>query len=442
MAAMYGSTRMETSGNLDVNSHRRFSDLTISKELEHEDTLSEKLLREAQVFIGGSALGLAKTTGDRLQNHFPETAIQTAGFAGLSYGIVRFASANTPFRYVVPVISTAMTYSFLANTIRTLPEQLNTMGGAWQETWNSRSESNVREQSQKIANTLGPFLFDASLGMASGLIGGKIAANQVENRAILGFMKDKYQTQLDHSVYRIASEPDATGMRFIGSSFAIEPQKLATAFHVIQDKPGTNWTFLNKTERGNASIVAGFPQSDLAILAVKDGPAMTPLPVAKTFSNGEPGILMGVPGKKFVMSPAHFSEGIGVTMNSFTADLGPEVAGGLTRTIKGGKAWPGMSGGPAISTNGEVVGVMTSSNPVLNIFGAGTNSVPARNLNYFMEMIERSQTRGSLSLSEASQQLGFSGAKVLDQIRKGKLDAFVIPSTTNVESWEWRILKK
>lgn len=442
MAEQYGDLQMSTSGRTDANAYRRVSDLTLSKSLEPEDSLSEKLFRETQVFIGGAALGFGQTAADRLINHFPETAMQSAAFAGLTYGIVRFASANTPLKYAIPVLSTAMTYSFLGNSIKTLPDQVRTISGAWKQTWSTTNSDTVFAEQKKVANTVGPFLFDTTVGMMSGMIGGKIAANQIENKNLLGFMKDKYQERLDHSIFRIASEPDATGLRNIGSSFAIEPNKLATAFHVVQDQPGQTWTFLNKTERGSATIVAGFPQSDLAILSIKEGPKLNAIPVAKQFIDGEPGILVGIPANKFVQSPAYFRDGVGVTANSFKADLGYENGGGFIRVVRGGKAWPGMSGGPAISTNGEVVGVVASTNPVLSLFGVGSNSIPGKNLTYFEQLLERSKSNGSLSLAEASHEFGFSGAKILDQIRKGKIDAFVVPSSTNIESWEWRILKK
>lgn len=420
--------------------------LSIETNLKSEDSVRDKLFREAQVLLGGAIIGAAQTTGNRLTENFGNTMLQTAASAGLGYAFVRLASSNfTPVRYAMPVLAGAMTYSFAANLAGDLKNQASTISTAWTKAWND--PGSVNEQQKRVAESVGPFVFDMTLNTLAGIAGGKIAANGIENRAIKSFMEEKYGQQIRESVFTIASEADKSNLRYVGSSFAVDRNKLATAFHVVQDKPGDKWHYFNSSSKGEAKILAGLPQGDLAILQTAESNAVSfshSFPIAKNLEKlPSAGVLVGsVGGKRIELRPGVFEEGLGVTGNNYTADLGPEIAGGFTRVIRGGKSWPGMSGGPAIAETGEVVGVMSSLNPFLNVVGMGTSSVPATNISYLMRLIERAKQPGiALNLTEASQSFGMSQTKVIEQVQRGKLQGFVIPSESKPLQWEWRILK-
>lgn len=424
-------------------SSRLLASVENSNLLEKTDTLSDKLFREAAVLLGGATIGAAQTAAKRIEEQPLETLGQTGISAALGYGFVRLASSSlAPIRYGLPVISGALTYSFAANILTDIKNQATTVSNAWTNTWNDPN-STERERAA-VAKSLGPFAFDMTLNTVAGLVGGKVAANGVENRAILKLMDDKYGEQIRASVFKLASEPDKTNLRYIGSSFATDEKTLATAFHVVQDKPSDKWLYFNAKEKGNARVIAGLPDSDLALLK-SDGasPFKQSLPLAKSIEGPQAGVLVGSPGAKdIVMKPGVFEPGIGPLVNSYRADLGEEITAGFTRALRGGKSWVGMSGGPVVSEAGEAIGVMSTLNPVLNVVGLGTSSSPSSNLRYLMNLVERgSQPGASMSLAEASQSLSINPAMVLARIKSGKLEGYVVPSKSIPLDWEWRILK-
>lgn len=417
-------------------------ELSSSDKLQNEDTLASKLSREAQLLLGGAMLGLAQTTGDRLGNHLTATAVETAAFAGLSYGMVRLASSATPMRYALPVLTAAMGYSFVGNMMKEFPQKAEMLSTAWKDTWHS--PANLKSRQQEVADTLGPFLFDTSLGMVAGLAGGRLAARQIENKAILNYMKQNYGNKIDESVFRVASEPNAKGLRQMGSAFAVADDKLATAFHVVQDKPGQSWTFINASEKGQVKVLAGLPQRDLALMQYTEGAHFKALPIAKSMDTlPQSGVVVGALGKKMEVRPANFMLGAGRNMNDYTADLGPAVGGGFGHMVKGGSAWRGMSGGPAIAQSGEVVGVMSTVNPLFNLANIGTDSTPSTSLRHLMSMVEKSKTPGStMTLPEAMKELKLPAGEIMSRLDKGKLHGFLVPSASDTNAWSWLIMKR
>ena len=434
-----GNTNKDDSSNFPAGSEHLH--LSSSDTLQNEESLAQKLGRETQVLLGGALLGIAQTTGDRLSNQLPQTALETATFAGFSYAFVRLASSNTPARYFMPVLSAAMGYSFVGNMIKEFPQKSETISNALTQSWNP--SVNIREQQQKVADTLGPFLFGTTLGLAAGLAAGKLAATQIYNKTLLENMKLNYGKNIDESVFRVASEPARNGLRQMGSSFAVAEDKLATAFHVVQDRPGETWTFINASERGSVKPIAGLPQRDIALMQTLDGSAnFKALPLAKSMDHlPQDGVVVGALGKKIEVRPAYFQEGAGRSLNTYTADLGVAYGGGFHHSVKGGASWRGMSGGPAIAESGEVVGVLSSVNPLYNLFNAGTDSIPSPAVRNLMHMFERSKTPGAaLTLPQAARHFRLSPEAIITQVEKGKMLGFVVPSS-NPNTWEWRILR-
>lgn len=420
--------------------------LPISKNtnLQVQDNLADKLSREANVILGGALQGLGQTTLERLSQKPGETLIQTGASGALGWGFVKLASSKyMPARYGAAVTGAALSYSFIANLACDLKDKSSSLSDVWQKTW--AGAANLDHERQRIADSLGPFIFDTSLSMLAGLAGGKIAAKGIENRATLKYMQDNHGKLIDEAVFKLISQPDKNGFGYMGTSFAIGKERMATAFHVVQDKPGLAWNFESKVGlKGDATVIAGMPQRDLALLKTNGAPFETVLPLAKNLDSlPSRGVLVGAPsGNKLEARPVVLEKAGGITGNTYKSDLGMEHNGGLIQAINSGRGWLGMSGGPSIAHNGEVVGVLSAVNPVFNLFGKGTTSVPSPSLRYFEALVNKAQQPGAtLSLQEAAVKLNMSPQKVVQNVNKGKLHGFLVPAKENSAQWQWRILQ-
>lgn len=391
-------------------------------------------------------MGFGQTAADRLSNEAARTLTESAAFFGLSYaGVKLLSSTATPFRYVVPVLGTALTYSFAGNLAKSLPEHANNLAGSWSRTWNDRN-IDLEKEKQVFANAIGPFLFDSTVAITSGVLGGKLASRQIQNSQTLNLMLEKHGAQIKENVFTIASQPAADGLRTMGTAFSVKQNQLGTAFHVVQDRPGQNWFYFNSVGKGQVKVLAGLPQRDLALLALADGkPSFKAFELAKdTRGLDTRGVIVGAEsGKKIKVKPANLQYGLGPRTNSYIADLGYEQATGRMHTVNGGRGWPGMSGGPAIAANGEVVGILSTTNPILNVISnVGTSSAPASSMRYLLKLVERSkQASSTMSLAEAAKAFKMPETQVLNMIRKEKLEAFLQPSPGNEIAWQWRIMR-
>ncbi|MCK0118627.1 MarP family serine protease [Isoptericola sp. S6320L] len=155
------------------------------------------------------------------------------------------------------------------------------------------------------------------------------------------------------SVARIWGTAYACGTGITGSGFVSSPERVVTNAHVVAgverplvELPG------RPAEEGR--VVYFDPQADLAVVAV-DGLDGDPLPVAPSLAPGDLAAVQGYPhGGPFTSVGAE-------VLDAGTARI-PQSGGmgGGERDIYvlAASVYPGSSGGPVLSTDGDVVGVI------------------------------------------------------------------------------------
>lgn len=182
-------------------------------------------------------------------------------------------------------------------------------------------------------------------------------------------------SDVEQSVYQIRVISRQTGKKTaIGSGFTVlQPEILATNYHVIStyvnDPEGFELEYLSTEGKlGSLELLAVDVIHDLAVLRA-DRPLGTPLPVANVPSKGVRLYSLGNPMDK------GFSivEGTNNGVMRYSDDSNILFSGSLN---------PGMSGGPTLNANKEVVGinVATSGNGISYL-------VPARYLEVILERL-------------------------------------------------------
>ncbi|MFI9489566.1 MarP family serine protease [Promicromonospora sp. NPDC052451] len=155
------------------------------------------------------------------------------------------------------------------------------------------------------------------------------------------------------SVARISGIAYACGTSSTGSGFVVADDRLVTNAHVVAgvDRPVVE---LPGGEVREGSVVYYDPVDDLAVIAV-DGLAADPLAVAPTLAVGDRAVVQGYPyGGPFTSGSA------GVLDVSTTVVPDSYGRGGAEREVYSLAAVvrPGNSGGPLLTTDGEVAGVI------------------------------------------------------------------------------------
>jgi S1-C subfamily serine protease len=155
------------------------------------------------------------------------------------------------------------------------------------------------------------------------------------------------------SVARISGIAYACGKSSTGSGFVVAPDRLVTNAHVVAgvDRPVIE---LPGGAVREGRVVYYDPVDDLAVIAVDDLDA-DPLGVAPTLSAGDRAVVQGYPyGGPFTSGSA------GVLSVSTTRVPDSYGAGGADREVYSLAAVvrPGNSGGPLLTTGGEVAGVI------------------------------------------------------------------------------------
>lgn len=146
-----------------------------------------------------------------------------------------------------------------------------------------------------------------------------------------------------------------------GTAFAVAPDLLLTAAHVVVDAGPDEGSVVLRTEAGPrpASVVACDTEHDVAVLRVP-GLAAAPLPLVDAAA-GDPVVVVGFPGDgPLVLGPARVRE----RLSWQSADVRGE--GRFERdgyTVRG-TVRPGDSGGPLVTADGGVAGVVVASSRV------------------------------------------------------------------------------
>ena len=155
------------------------------------------------------------------------------------------------------------------------------------------------------------------------------------------------------SVVHVLGDAESCSRRLSGSGFVSAPDYVVTNAHVVA---GTESVELD-TVLGlkSATVVLYDPDVDIAVLHVPDL-GLAPLPTAPGLAkSGDNAMVMGFPGNgAFTVSPVRVRERLNIS--------GPDIyaTGRIDReafTLRG-SIRQGNSGGPLLSTNGEVLGVV------------------------------------------------------------------------------------
>lgn len=155
------------------------------------------------------------------------------------------------------------------------------------------------------------------------------------------------------SVLRIAGTAYQCGQNQTGSGFVVSPERVVTNAHVVAGVPQP----VVEIPDGSAlpgRVVYFDAQRDLAVIAV-DGLATNPLPLGPDLPAGSPAAFAGYPhGGPFQSKPA--------TVQDITTVLVPDIYGNNPSPEDvyrlAGDVQPGNSGGPLLTTEGQVAGVI------------------------------------------------------------------------------------
>ena len=166
-------------------------------------------------------------------------------------------------------------------------------------------------------------------------------------------LDDPVLAQAAASVARVSGVAFACGISATGSGFVIAPDRVVTNAHVVAgvDTPVVE---LPGQPAREGRIVYFDPIDDLALVAVDDLGA-APLPVVSPLEPGTPGVIQGYPfGGPFSMVNAAVLSRGAVSVPDIYGDPGP------VRDIYALAAQvnPGNSGGPLLTADGAVGGVV------------------------------------------------------------------------------------
>ncbi|MDQ0674227.1 MULTISPECIES: MarP family serine protease [Micrococcaceae] len=155
------------------------------------------------------------------------------------------------------------------------------------------------------------------------------------------------------SVLKIAGTAYQCGQNQTGTGFVVSEDRVVTNAHVVA---GVSEPVVEMPDGGAmpGRVVYFDTKHDLAVLAVEDLPVQ-PLPLSPDLPNGSPAAFAGYPhGGPFQSRPA--------TIQDITTVLVPDIYGSNPSPEEiyrlAGNVQPGNSGGPLLTTEGQVAGVI------------------------------------------------------------------------------------
>ena len=155
------------------------------------------------------------------------------------------------------------------------------------------------------------------------------------------------------SVLKIAGTAYQCGQNQTGTGFVVSEDRVVTNAHVVA---GVSEPVVEMPDGGAmpGRVVYFDTKHDLAVLAVEDLPVQ-PLPLSTDLPNGSPAAFAGYPhGGPFQSRPA--------TIQDITTVLVPDIYGSNPSPEEiyrlAGNVQPGNSGGPLLTTEGQVAGVI------------------------------------------------------------------------------------
>ncbi|MET4540336.1 S1-C subfamily serine protease [Arthrobacter bambusae] len=159
--------------------------------------------------------------------------------------------------------------------------------------------------------------------------------------------------QAAESVLKIAGTAFECGQNQTGSGFVVSPGRVVTNAHVVA---GVSQPVVEVPDGGAlpGRVVYFDPQRDIAVLAV-DGLQSSPLPMSADLPEGSPAAFAGYPhGGPFQSKPATV-QGIStiIVPDIYGENPSPELVYKLAGDVQ-----PGNSGGPLLTMQGEVAGLI------------------------------------------------------------------------------------
>ncbi|PTT19817.1 serine protease [Microbacterium sp. HMWF026] len=166
-------------------------------------------------------------------------------------------------------------------------------------------------------------------------------------------LDDPALTQAAQSVARVSGTAYACGVTSSGSGFVVADGRVVTNAHVVAgvDTPVVE---LPGQPAREGRVVYFDPIDDIAVVSV-DGLDATALPIVSTLGVGSPAVVQGYPGGgPFTSGSAQvLSEGTVPVPDIYDASSTPRDIYALAAVVR-----PGNSGGPLLTTTGEVAGIV------------------------------------------------------------------------------------
>lgn len=166
-------------------------------------------------------------------------------------------------------------------------------------------------------------------------------------------LDDPALTQAAQSVARVSGTAYACGVTSSGSGFVVADGRVVTNAHVVAgvDTPVVE---LPGRPAREGRVVYFDPIDDIAVVSV-DGLDAAALPIVSTLGVGSPAVVQGYPGGgPFTSGSAQvLSEGTVPVPDIYDTSSTPRDIYALAAVVR-----PGNSGGPLLTTTGEVAGIV------------------------------------------------------------------------------------
>lgn len=164
----------------------------------HEDTVSEKLFREAELLWDGTKRGVSKSATEAW-NHPGSTLLKFGGAAAVGAGLVLLNGRAGMCRLTAQVVGGALGMAFLTD----VSGRAYVTGSAVADTW--RTAERLERNKRIVADTVGPFVVDTAIMTAGGVAGAGAARIPTVKNAFNSTV-DNFYSRVPSRVFRRESE--------------------------------------------------------------------------------------------------------------------------------------------------------------------------------------------------------------------------------------------
>lgn len=429
----------------------------LTSETESE-AVANKLRREAELFASGTAAGIIDSTADRINNP-GKTAIHVGIAYGIGFGLSKLQAGAGIGRLTAEVVGLGL----MTAAARDLWGRSSDLKEVWLDTWNNKH--NFAKNKPIVAETVGTFVVDTALFTAAGIAGARSGHPRYE-------LKHRIETNpdLQHGLVKFSLLGDRSG-----SGFAISNGRIVSANHVT-DRGISTHDYVRTYAGEKVAVVPeiSLPARDLVLYRVlnkAERAKVTPLRLADGSENlgkspvaalgfgpdkADGSLFLRVAVDKKAVNKVDSIEESNKLIQIAVQEVFPVLRAADMR--------PGMSGGPLLNSQLDVIGVNQSG--MRPPFGwlVRSKAVTVEDVKYLVALAE--QQRGPnaariLSVQEAAQKLNLPEQKILDALKINKIEGFKTPVlqlpgetlgtrsiqasefhntlTPKLVTWEWRI---